>query len=77
MNSDVWFGYHVPSEGLNFKEMKKICLLVEDIGIVLFTTTDHFMNMMNPSIKENHPLECWTLLAGLAAVTKKIRLGPS
>jgi alkanesulfonate monooxygenase SsuD/methylene tetrahydromethanopterin reductase-like flavin-dependent oxidoreductase (luciferase family) len=76
MNNDIWFGYHVPSEGLNFENMKKICLTAEDAGLDLFTTTDHFMNMMNPMGKENHPLECWTLLAGLAAVTKKIRLGP-
>lgn len=76
MNNDLWFGYHVPSEGLNFVEMKKICLTAEDIGLDLFTTTDHFMNMMNPMGRENHPLECWSLLAGLAAVTKKIRLGP-
>ena len=76
MNSDIWFGYHVPSEGLNFEKMKNICLTAEEVGIDLFTTTDHFMNMMNPLGKENHPLECWTLLTGLAAVTKKIRLGP-
>ncbi len=76
MNNDIWFGYHVPSEGLNFETMKNICLTAEGVGIDLFTTTDHFMNMMNPMGKENHPLECWTLLAGLAAVTKKIRLGP-
>lgn len=56
--------------------MKHICLTAEEVGIDLFTTTDHFMNMMNPLGKENHPLECWTLLAGLAAVTNKIRLGP-
>ncbi|MFX1571915.1 MAG: LLM class flavin-dependent oxidoreductase [Promethearchaeota archaeon] len=76
MNNDIWFGYHVPSEGLNFENMRKICLTAEDAGLDLFTTTDHFMNMRNPMGKENHPLECWTLLAGLAAVTKKIRLGP-
>ena len=76
MNNDVWFGYHVTSEGLNFEKMKNICLTAEDVGIDLFTTTDHFMNMMNPLGKKNHPLECWTLLAGLAAVTNKIRLGP-
>jgi alkanesulfonate monooxygenase SsuD/methylene tetrahydromethanopterin reductase-like flavin-dependent oxidoreductase (luciferase family) len=76
MNNDIWFGYHVPPEGLDFEQMKKICLIAEDVGIDLFTITDHFMNMMNPMGKENHPLECWTLLAGLAAVTKKIRLGP-
>jgi alkanesulfonate monooxygenase SsuD/methylene tetrahydromethanopterin reductase-like flavin-dependent oxidoreductase (luciferase family) len=56
--------------------MKNICLRAEDIGLDLFTSTDHLMNMMNPMGKGNHPLECWTLLAGLAAVTKKIRLGP-
>ena len=56
--------------------MKDICLRAEDFGLDLFTTTDHLMNMMNPMGKGNHPLECWTLLAGLAAVTKKIRLGP-
>ncbi len=76
MNDDIWFGYHLPSEGLNFENVKKICLMAEELGINLFTTTDHFMNMMNPLGKDNHPLECWTLLAGLAAVTKKIRLGP-
>ena len=76
MNNDIWFGYHVPSEGFNFDKMKSICLTAEEVGIDLFTTTDHLMNMMNPQGKENHPLECWTLLAGLAAVTKKIRLGP-
>ncbi|MFX1499269.1 MAG: LLM class flavin-dependent oxidoreductase [Promethearchaeota archaeon] len=72
----MWFGYHVPPEGLNFEQMKNICLRAEDIGLDLFTSTDHLMNMMNPMGKGNHPLECWTLLAGLAAVTKKIRLGP-
>ncbi len=76
MNKDIWFGYHVPSEGLDFDKMKTICLTTEDVGLDLFTTTDHFMNMMNPMGEKNHPLECWTLLAGLAAVTKKIRLGP-
>ena len=34
------------------------------------------MNMADPGGHENHPLECWTTLAGLAASTSRIALGP-
>jgi len=67
---------HIPPEGKNFEEMKTLCLTAEKLGFDLFTITDHFMNMANPKGKENHPLECWTTLAGLAAVTNKILLAP-
>ncbi|UCH37841.1 MAG: TIGR03560 family F420-dependent LLM class oxidoreductase [Candidatus Bathyarchaeota archaeon] len=76
MAQDVWFGVHVPPEGRNFEEMKYICQKVEQSGFDLLTVTDHLMNMRNPNGVGNHPLECWTTLAGLAAVTKTIRLGP-
>lgn len=56
--------------------MKGICLAVEELGFDLFTITDHFMNMAQPDSSNQHPLECWSTLAGLAAVTSKIRLGP-
>jgi F420-dependent oxidoreductase-like protein len=72
----VIFGMHVPPEGLSFEEMKDICLKAEETGYDLFTITDHFMNMAQPDRLDKHPLECWTTLAGLAAVTSKIRLGP-
>ena len=76
MASNVWFGVHVPPEGRDFEEMKKLCTGAERLGYDLFTVTDHFMNMANPNGPGNHPLECWTTLAGLAAVTNRIRLGP-
>lgn len=72
----VIFGVHVPPEGRDFKEMKNICLSVEGLGFDLFTITDHFLNMAQPDGSNRHPLECWSTLAGLAAVTRKIRLGP-
>lgn len=76
MAREVWFGVHVPPEGRNFDEMKSICGRVERGGFDLFTITDHFLNMQNPYGQSNHPLECWTTLAGLAAVTNKIKLAP-
>ena len=76
MLSDIWFGIHAPPEGRNFDDMKSICKTVEESGFNLFTITDHLMNMRNPNGPNNHPLECWTTLAGLAAVTNKIKLGP-
>jgi F420-dependent oxidoreductase-like protein len=76
MGKDVWFGVHVPPEGRDFREMQRICQLVEENGFDLFTVTDHFMNMRNPTGSGNHPLECWTTLAGLAAVTHHIKLAP-
>ena len=75
MSKEMWFEIHAPPEGKSFEEMKEICLTSEEAGFDLFTLTDHLMNMRNPNGSENHPLECWTTLAGLAAVTKKIKLG--
>jgi alkanesulfonate monooxygenase SsuD/methylene tetrahydromethanopterin reductase-like flavin-dependent oxidoreductase (luciferase family) len=72
----VVFGLHVPPEGRDFKEIKNICIGAENLGFDLFTITDHFMNMSQPDGPSRHPLECWSTLAGLAAVTSKIRLGP-
>ena len=75
MPKDIWFGIHAPPEGKNFEEVKQICQAVEEAGFDLFTMTDHFMNMRNPNGVGNHPLETWTTLAALAAVTNRIKLG--
>ena len=75
MSNNTWFEVHAPPEGKNFEEMKKICQTSEASGFDLFTLTDHLMNMGNPNGPDNHPLECWTTLAGLAAVTDRIKLG--
>jgi len=69
-------GVHVPPEGKSFEEMKKYVQTAEKLGFDLFTITDHFLNMKNPRGETNHPLECWTTLAGLAATTKTIYLAP-
>ena len=76
MEKDVWFGVHVPPEGRDFNYMRGVCRSAEKLGFDMFTLTDHFMNMGNPLGSGSHPLECWTLLAGLASITKRIKLGP-
>lgn len=77
----IIFDVHIPPEGWNFDEMKAFCLHAEKLGFDMFTITDHFLSMalgrgVTAPHLIRHPLECWTTLAGLAAVTSKIRLGP-
>ena len=75
MPKETWFGLHAATYGNTFEEVKQDCLEAERRGLHLFTVIDHFMNEFHPW-QGPHPLECWTTLAGLAAVTEKIRLGP-
>lgn len=69
-------GVHVPPEGKSFGEMRRFAEEAERLGFDLFTVTDHFLNMGNPRGDRDHPLECWTLLSALAAVTETINLAP-
>ena len=66
-------GVHATPEGRDFETMKRLCQTAESLGYDLFTMTDHLM--ANPSGLQNDPLECWTTLGGLAAVTNRIFLG--
>jgi F420-dependent oxidoreductase-like protein len=73
--SGLEFGIHAPPEGKDFNAMKTLCQTAERLNYDLFTVTDHFMNMASPAGPQNHPLESWSTLAGLAAVTSRIKLG--
>jgi F420-dependent oxidoreductase-like protein len=76
MPTDLWFGAFVWPEGTTFDELKRLCQKAEALKYDLFMITDHFMNMREPNRPDRHPLEAWTTLAGLAAVTSQIKLGP-
>lgn len=54
-----------------FATLKEHCLNAESLGYDLVTVWDHLMGL-----SDRPPFECWTLLAGLAAITDKIQLGP-
>jgi len=56
--------------------MKNVCLEAERLGFDLFTVVDHSIAQWPLKDRDNNPLESWTTLAGLAAVTNRIRLGP-
>lgn len=73
MTRDEMFGVDLCPEGLTFDDMEVWCLAAEELGYDLFTVPDHFYPMRDSS---EYPLECWSILSGLAAVTKQIRLGP-
>lgn len=69
------FGIHFHPECADFTTVLAQCQRAEETNYDLFTVTDHFLNMQTPRGRENHPLESWTTLAGLAAVTHRIQLG--
>jgi F420-dependent oxidoreductase-like protein len=71
----IMFGPHFPPEDKTFTQMRVACQAAEEQGYDHFTITDHFYPMRPPN-SPGYPLECWSTLAGLAAVTNRIRLGP-
>ncbi len=64
------FGVHMSPVG-DFRTIKENCLNAENLGYNLVTVWDHLMGFMGL----DQPMECWTVLAGLAAVTDSIQLG--
>lgn len=77
MVSEVMFGIHTASPiWSDFDKMSSTCLKAEKYGYDLFTVPDHFMNTQDTIGPKFHQLECWMMLAGLATITQKIKLGP-
>jgi alkanesulfonate monooxygenase SsuD/methylene tetrahydromethanopterin reductase-like flavin-dependent oxidoreductase (luciferase family) len=74
MSDNIIFGVSGGWEGWTFEDAKNFFIEAENLGFDLFTVMDHLMNQFVP--EGEGPLECWTTLAGLAAVTDKIKLAP-
>jgi alkanesulfonate monooxygenase SsuD/methylene tetrahydromethanopterin reductase-like flavin-dependent oxidoreductase (luciferase family) len=68
----VQFGLFV-AQVYPWNKMVEYAQLAETLGFDSLWVADHFVNPFQP---ETPWYECWTTLAGLAAATKEIRLGP-
>jgi F420-dependent oxidoreductase-like protein len=70
----VRYGAHIePQLGYNFENTLAIALDAEKLGFESFWCSDHLF--LNDKSENQNCMDAWTLLAALAAVTKKIRLG--
>jgi F420-dependent oxidoreductase-like protein len=60
-------------EGVSWDQWLAIAAAAEEAGIEALFRSDHYLSLEAP--RERASLDAWTTLAGLAAVTSRIRLG--
>jgi F420-dependent oxidoreductase-like protein len=72
MHSPSWLDAPDPSEA--FEAVRAKARWAEDHGFVWFSVMDHMIQIPGVGTPDEPLLEGWTVLAGLAAVTSRIRL---
>ena len=60
---------------VGWSDLVALALRAEDLGFDSFWLSDHFLMSFGEEAQFGFH-ECWTFLAGLAAVTNRLRLGP-
>ncbi len=69
-------GVHVPQFKYDYETIKRVALEADKLGYHSFWLYDHFFGPLASNKSTTDPLaECWTTLAALAPLTKRIRLG--
>jgi F420-dependent oxidoreductase-like protein len=63
-----------PQEGASYDDQLAVAKATEELGFTGFFRSDHYMRMA-PGSAEPGPSDSWTILAGLARETSRIRLG--
>lgn len=69
----IQFGIQTPIEGASFAALARHWQAAEQLGYDTVWLDDHFYGVITPP--SDASLECWTLMAGLARETSKIRFG--
>jgi F420-dependent oxidoreductase-like protein len=64
------FGVTLPQWGATWSEVKEIALLAEEVGFDSVWVADHFLG-----VGSEDPLEAWTEMTAVAALTKRIEIG--
>ena len=72
IHNSSWLDSPDPAEA--FEAVKAKARWAEDHGFVWFSVLDHMIQIPRVGVPEEPVLEGWTVLAGLAAVTTRIRL---
>lgn len=65
-------GIHIPLEFFTSKQAVEAARMIEDLGLDHVVVNDHLRLPGGPLINE-----AWMVLAGIGAVTKRVRIGPS
>ncbi len=71
----IRFGLQTAPERAEWKEMVKIWKFAEDLGYDSMWTSDHFVTSLFRDEPEATVLDGWTTLAGLGALTSRVRMG--
>ncbi len=72
LSGSVVAEFHLGSKSWDF--VLEMCRFVEDLGFDTYYASDHLLPVAGRN-RHGDQLEAWTLLAGLAAATRRIRLG--
>jgi len=66
----VKFGVTLPQWGATWTEAKEAALLAEEVGFDSVWVADHFLG-----VGPDDPLEAWTEMSAVAALTRRIEIG--
>jgi alkanesulfonate monooxygenase SsuD/methylene tetrahydromethanopterin reductase-like flavin-dependent oxidoreductase (luciferase family) len=76
-SSSLKIGLHLPETEriAPWQDMAAMCRLAEEVGFDSIWVPDHLLYRF-PDQEPTGPWECWSILSAVAAVTKRVEIGP-
>src|SRR6266508_6372891 len=70
-------GLHLPETEriAPWRDLAAMCRLAEDVGFDSIWVPDHLLYHF-PDGRREGPWECWSILSAVAAVTRRVEIGP-